>query len=147
VEAAEAAAWQATAAGGSGAAAGYEGMHGGGWEEEDDGGAPSSSPSIAAVTSDPSDVVVGEQGPDAGPIMLVARRRCSSADLASSNITKHVRFLIFTSLSKYFIASCCPISRCLFCLVKIASSTFIVGVYIVQTVSYGRRMNRGQTAS
>ena len=91
VEEAEAAARRAMAAGRSGAAAGYEGVHGGG-EEEDDGGAP------AAVLSDPSDVVVGKQGPDAGPILLIARRRHSSVDLASSNITDHVSFLIFTSL-------------------------------------------------
>ena len=43
--------------------------------------------------------------------------------LTSSNITDHVSFL-FTSLSKYFIASYHPISRCLFRLVKIASSNF-----------------------
>ena len=98
---------------------------GGGWEEEDDGGVPSSSPSNAAVTSDPSDVIVGEKWPDAGPISLFARRCHSSVDLASSNITNYVSFLIFTSLLKYFITSYCPISRCLFCLVEIVSSTFM----------------------
>ena len=70
----------------------------GGGEEEDDGGKP------AALLSDPSDVVVGNQGPDAGPILLVARCPHSSFDLASSNIIVHVSFLTFTSLLKYFIA-------------------------------------------
>jgi hypothetical protein len=72
--------------------------------EEDDGGTTSSlSPSNAAVASDPSNVAVGEQGPDAGPILLVARRRRSSVNLrTSSNITNHVSFLIFTFLSKYY---------------------------------------------
>ena len=104
VEEAEAVARQATAAGRSGATAGYEGVYGGG-EEEDNGGAP------AAVLSDPSNVVVWNQGPDAGPILLAARHRHSSVELASSNITHHVSFLIFTSLFKYFIASYRPISR------------------------------------
>ncbi len=93
VEEAEAAARRATAVGRSGAMAGYESVHGGG-EEEDDGGVPT------AVSSDPSDEVVWNQGPDAGPILLAARRHHSSVDLASSNITDHVSFLIFTSLLK-----------------------------------------------
>jgi len=86
----------------------------GGWEEENDGGAPSSSPSNVAIASDPSDMVVGEQGQDGGPILLIARFCCSSVDLTLSNITDHVSFLIFTSLSKYFIASYHPISGCFF---------------------------------
>ena len=95
--------------------------------EEDDGGTTSSlSPSNAAAASDPSNVAVGEQGPDAGPILLDARRRRLSVDLrTSSNFTDHVSFLIFSFLSKYFIASYRPISRCLFRLVEIASWTFV----------------------
>ena len=68
-----------------------------GLEEVNDGGTQSSSSSNAAVTSNPFDVVVGEQGPDDGPISLVARRRHSSINLASSNIADHVSFLIFTA--------------------------------------------------
>jgi len=97
----------------------------GGEEEEDNGGTPLLSPSNAAVASDPSNVAIREYRPDAGPILLIARRRRPSVDLTSSNITHHVSFLIFISLSKYFIPSYRPISHCLFCLVEIASSTFM----------------------
>jgi hypothetical protein len=57
--------------------------------EEDDGDTTSLlSPSNAAVASDPSNVAVREHGPDAGPILLVARCRRSSVDLRTSSLDR-----------------------------------------------------------